>query len=92
MRAFVSLSHYELIIRADVINAMAFSPFISGFVTIDRENIIKTCSLCPTTLGKGHELFEPAGPIWVNFELLSQLLKMTYVLCRALRLQIITHN
>jgi transcription factor C subunit 6 len=50
-------------LSTDVINSTAFSPFISGLVTIDHENIIKVCSLSPTTLGKGHELVEPGGPV-----------------------------
>ncbi|KAG6809966.1 hypothetical protein H0H92_013879 [Tricholoma furcatifolium] len=48
----------------DVINAMAFSPFGGGPVTIDHENIVKAYSASPSMLGRGHTLLEPQGPIW----------------------------
>jgi transcription factor C subunit 6 len=83
---------HRLIACVDVINSMAFSPFVSGLVTIDHENIIKTFSLSPATLGKGHELFEPAGPVWVSLGLLSQLLEVTFVVHRALQPRTITRN
>ncbi|KAG5644404.1 hypothetical protein DXG03_008571 [Asterophora parasitica] len=46
----------------DVINAMAFSPFGGGPVTIDHENIVKAYSASPSMLGRGHTLLEPQGP------------------------------
>ncbi|KAH0582654.1 hypothetical protein H2248_010575 [Termitomyces sp. 'cryptogamus'] len=48
----------------DVINAMAFSPFGGGPVTIDHENIVKAYSASPSMLGRGHTLLEPQGPVW----------------------------
>ncbi|KAG6911400.1 hypothetical protein DXG01_016497 [Tephrocybe rancida] len=51
----------------DVINAMAFSPFGGGPVTIDHENIVKAYSASPSMLGRGHTLLEPQGPVWPFF-------------------------
>ncbi|EIN07154.1 hypothetical protein PUNSTDRAFT_104680 [Punctularia strigosozonata HHB-11173 SS5] len=48
----------------DVINCMAFSPYSGGPVTIDHENIVKVYSASPLTLGRGHGLMEPNGPVW----------------------------
>ncbi|KAG5650434.1 hypothetical protein H0H81_012285 [Sphagnurus paluster] len=48
----------------DVINAMAFSPYGGGPVTIDHENIVKAYSASPSMLGRGHTLLEPQGPVW----------------------------
>ena len=33
---------------------------------IDHENTIKSYSLSPSTLGRGHALVDPGGPVWVN--------------------------
>jgi transcription factor C subunit 6 len=49
-----------------VINAMAFSPFGGGPITIDHENIVKAYSASPSMLGRGHTLLEPQGPVWVR--------------------------
>ncbi|KAJ7164647.1 hypothetical protein C8R43DRAFT_1095171 [Mycena crocata] len=48
----------------DVINAMTYSPFGGGPITIDHENIVKVYSVSPSMLGRGHILMEPQGPIW----------------------------
>ncbi|KAH9484533.1 Transcription factor tau subunit sfc6 [Psilocybe cubensis] len=48
----------------DVINALAFSPFAGGPITMDHENTVKAYSASPSMLGRGHSLFEPLGPIW----------------------------
>ncbi|TFK36417.1 hypothetical protein BDQ12DRAFT_686864 [Crucibulum laeve] len=48
----------------DVINAMAFSPFAGGPITIDHENTVKAYSASPSMLGRGHTLLEPQGPVW----------------------------
>src|SRR5260221_1195647 len=45
---------------------MAYSPFLSAVVTIDHENTIKSYSLSPSTLGRGHSLLDPGGPVWVS--------------------------
>ncbi|KAN0116627.1 hypothetical protein V8E52_005771 [Russula decolorans] len=49
----------------DVINTMAYSPYLSAIVTIDHENTIKSYSLSPSTLGRGHALLDPGGPVWI---------------------------
>ncbi|KZT09673.1 uncharacterized protein LAESUDRAFT_810652 [Laetiporus sulphureus 93-53] len=48
----------------DVINSMCYSPYCGGPVTIDHENIIKSYSVSPLMLGRGHMLLEPDGPTW----------------------------
>ncbi|KAJ3511591.1 hypothetical protein NLJ89_g4010 [Agrocybe chaxingu] len=48
----------------DVINAMAFSPFGGGPITLDHENTVKAYSASPSMLARGHTLFEPQGPVW----------------------------
>jgi hypothetical protein len=35
-------------------------------VTIDHENTIKSYSLSPSMLGRGHALLDPGGPVWVS--------------------------
>ncbi len=49
----------------DVINAVAYSVYGSGPVTIDHDNTVKSFSLSPMMLGRGHTLLEPMGPVWV---------------------------
>ncbi|KAF9556184.1 hypothetical protein CPC08DRAFT_694740 [Agrocybe pediades] len=48
----------------DVLNALAFSPFTGGPITLDHENTVKSYSASPSMLGRGHSLFEPQGPVW----------------------------
>ncbi|KAI0263392.1 hypothetical protein BC834DRAFT_827534 [Gloeopeniophorella convolvens] len=48
----------------DAISAIAYSPFLSAAVTIDHENVIKSYSVAPSTLGRGHALMDPGGPVW----------------------------
>ncbi|KAI0373079.1 hypothetical protein BV20DRAFT_990682 [Pilatotrama ljubarskyi] len=48
----------------DVVTAMEFSTYIGSAVTIDHENMIKAYSVSPTTLGRGHTVLEPNGPVW----------------------------
>lgn len=50
----------------DVINALVFSPFAGGPITMDHENTVKAYSASPSMLGRGHSLFEPQGPVWVG--------------------------
>ena len=50
----------------DVINTIVYSPYLSAVVTIDHENTIKSYSLSPSTLGRGHALLDPSGPVWVG--------------------------
>lgn len=50
----------------DVINTMSYSSYVSGPVTIDHENIVKSFSASPSMLGRGHSLMEPNGPVWVS--------------------------
>jgi transcription factor C subunit 6 len=51
---------------ADAINSIAYSPYLSAVVTIDHENTIKSYSVSPSTLGRGHALMDPSGPVWVR--------------------------
>ncbi|KAI9459447.1 hypothetical protein BJY52DRAFT_1186406 [Lactarius psammicola] len=48
----------------DAINSIAYSPYLSAVVTIDHENTIKSYSVSPSTLGRGHALMDPSGPVW----------------------------
>ncbi|KAI9511105.1 hypothetical protein F5148DRAFT_1298112 [Russula earlei] len=48
----------------DAINSVAYSPYLSAVVTIDHENTIKSYSLSPSTLGRGHALMYLGGPVW----------------------------
>lgn len=52
--------------NADVVNDIGFSPYITGAVSIDHENSLKMFSVSPISLGKGHNLFNAGGPIWVR--------------------------
>ncbi|KAJ2933737.1 hypothetical protein H1R20_g3376, partial [Candolleomyces eurysporus] len=48
----------------DVINALTFSPFAAGPITMDHENTVKAYAASPSMLGRGHTLLEPLGPVW----------------------------
>ncbi|KAH9980956.1 hypothetical protein BGW80DRAFT_1162238 [Lactifluus volemus] len=48
----------------DAINSVTYSPYLSAVVTIDHENTIKSYSVSPSTLGRGHALMDPGGPVW----------------------------
>ncbi|KIY46871.1 hypothetical protein FISHEDRAFT_46417 [Fistulina hepatica ATCC 64428] len=48
----------------DIIHTIAFSPYLSGIVTVDHDNIIKLYSMTPSTLGRSNTLMEPQGPVW----------------------------
>ncbi|PCH37809.1 hypothetical protein WOLCODRAFT_95877 [Wolfiporia cocos MD-104 SS10] len=48
----------------DVVNSLCFSTYCGGPVTIDHENIVKSYSLSPGMLGRGHAILEPDGPVW----------------------------
>lgn len=50
----------------DVINALTFSPFAAGPITMDHENTVKAYAASPSMLGRGHTLLEPLGPVWVS--------------------------
>jgi hypothetical protein len=84
-----------MLMLLDVINTMAFSPFVGGPATIDHENIVKLYSASPGMLGRGHVLFEPDGPVWVRLLWIrTQLTKITLtpVNSRAYMPQTATHN
>ena len=53
-------------ILLDIVNALAFSPFTGGPITMDHENTVKAYSASPSMLGRGHSLMEPQGPVWVR--------------------------
>lgn len=55
----------------DVVTAMEFSTYTGSAVTVDHENMIKAYSVAPSTLGRGHTVLEPNGPIWVRPSSLS---------------------
>ena len=57
---------FDVLIYSDAINSITYSPFLSAVVTIDHENIIKSYSVSPSTLGRGHALMDPGGPVWVS--------------------------
>ncbi|KAG1890876.1 hypothetical protein F4604DRAFT_1888594 [Suillus subluteus] len=48
----------------DVINSTTYSAFAGGPIMIDHDNTVKGYSVSPSTLGRGHVLLEPDGPVW----------------------------
>ncbi|OCH93813.1 hypothetical protein OBBRIDRAFT_817558 [Obba rivulosa] len=48
----------------DVINTLCYSAYAGGVITIDHENMVKSYSLSPAMLGRGHTILEPDGPPW----------------------------
>ncbi|KAI0647474.1 hypothetical protein C8Q79DRAFT_1068955 [Trametes meyenii] len=48
----------------DVVTTMEFSTYTGSIATIDHENMIKAYSVFTSTLGRGHTVLEPNGPIW----------------------------
>ncbi|KAG1734326.1 hypothetical protein EDB19DRAFT_1896481 [Suillus lakei] len=48
----------------DVINSTTYSAFAGGPIMIDHDNTVKAYSISPSTLGRGHVLLEPDGPVW----------------------------
>ena len=61
-----------MLLSLDVIHTVAYSPYGGGPVTIDHESTVKAYSVSPLMLGRGHELLEPSGPIWVRMSCLSK--------------------
>jgi len=55
---------YVLNRTRDVVNSLCYSSYSAGPITIDHENIIKSYSVAPAMLGRGHSLLEPDGPSW----------------------------
>lgn len=60
-------------------NDIGFSPYIAGVISIDHENSVKVFSAAPSLLGKGHNLFNANGPIWV-----CHVAWLSYGICNAL--------
>ncbi|KAJ2915245.1 hypothetical protein MD484_g5169, partial [Candolleomyces efflorescens] len=54
----------------DVINALTFSPFAAGPITMDHENTVKAYAASPSMLGRGHTLLEPLGPVWTRLSII----------------------
>ncbi|KAH9980954.1 hypothetical protein BGW80DRAFT_1441577 [Lactifluus volemus] len=48
----------------DAINSVTYSPYLSVVVTIDYENKIKSCSVSPSTLGRGHAILVGLYGAW----------------------------
>ncbi|KAG6369764.1 hypothetical protein JVT61DRAFT_13581 [Boletus reticuloceps] len=48
----------------DVINSATYSVFATGPIMIDHDNTVKSYSVSPSMLGRGHILMEPDGPVW----------------------------
>ncbi|KAG2150679.1 uncharacterized protein EDB93DRAFT_1083923 [Suillus bovinus] len=48
----------------DVINSTTYSAFAGGPIMIDHDNSVKAYAISPSTLGRGHVLLEPDGPVW----------------------------
>ncbi|KAF8550445.1 hypothetical protein OG21DRAFT_1446590 [Imleria badia] len=48
----------------DVINSATYSTFATAPIMIDHDNSVKSYSVSPSMLGRGHILMEPDGPIW----------------------------
>ncbi|KAG8217927.1 hypothetical protein J3R82DRAFT_6093 [Butyriboletus roseoflavus] len=42
----------------------AYSAFATGPIMIDHDNTVKSYSVSPSMLGRGHVLMEPDGPVW----------------------------
>ena len=69
----LSFMLYVMLLSLDVINSITYTPYSGGPVTIDHENIVKTYSVSPIMLGRGHQLLEPSGPVWVCLILIYQI-------------------
>ncbi|KAF9218317.1 hypothetical protein BS17DRAFT_791722 [Gyrodon lividus] len=48
----------------DVINSATYSAFAAGPIMIDHDNTVKSYSVSPSMLGRGHILMESDGPVW----------------------------
>jgi len=48
----------------DTMNSIAFSHYTNGVIGTDGENVVKSFSINPTMLGRGHMILESCGPIW----------------------------
>ncbi|KAG6370220.1 hypothetical protein JVT61DRAFT_12373 [Boletus reticuloceps] len=48
-----------------IINNATYSMFATGPIMIDHDNTVKSYSVSPSMLGRGHVLMEPDGPVWV---------------------------
>lgn len=46
-------------------HSMSYSAYTVGVVTIDQ-NAVKTHTVNPTMLARGHLLLETGGPVWVS--------------------------
>lgn len=53
--------------KTDVIHSAAYSAFATGPIMVDHDNTVKSYSVSPSMLGRGHILMEPDGPVWVGF-------------------------
>lgn len=47
-------------------NSAVYSAFATGPIMIDHDNTVKSYSVSPSMLGRGHILMEPDGPVWVS--------------------------
>lgn len=44
---------------------VTYSPHCQGVVSTDLENVAKVFSIVPSMLGRGHQILEVEGPVWV---------------------------
>lgn len=49
----------------DTVHSMSYSAYTVGVVTIDQ-TAVKTHTVNPTMLARGHLLLEAGGPVWVS--------------------------
>lgn len=60
------LGYWESVERVpDAVHSMSYSAYTVGVVTIDQ-NAVKTHTVNPTMLARGHLLLETGGPVWVS--------------------------
>ncbi|KAH0826976.1 hypothetical protein J3R83DRAFT_4635 [Lanmaoa asiatica] len=57
----VNRTRGTIVTETDVINSAAYSAFATGPIMIDHDNTVKSYSVSPSMLGRGHILMEPDG-------------------------------
>lgn len=68
LRSYSSTGNVSVL---DVISTVCYAPYCGGPVGIDQGQV-KSVSLAPSMLNKGHTVTEPDGSLWVRFLTLSR--------------------
>jgi hypothetical protein len=49
-----------------VIQSVAFTTYGAGVISNEHENMVKFTGVQPLVLGRGHNVTEVRGPVWVS--------------------------